>query len=90
MKHAETHPTLDIDGCFACRISGLTIGVSQRFVEEKTRESILSKDLDAYRRLRKNGTQPKTIDGSANVESRAEESWQVASGILPDKSLIVG
>lgn len=90
MKHAETHPTLDVDGCFACRISGLTIGVSQRFVEEKTRESILSKDLDAYRRLRKNGTQPKAIDGSANVESRAEESWQVASGILPDKSLIVG
>lgn len=90
MKHAETHPTLDVEGCFACRITGLTIGVSQHFVEEKTRETVLSKDLDAYRRLRKNGTQPKTIDGAANVESRAEESWQVASGILPDKSLIVG
>jgi hypothetical protein len=21
MKHAETHPTLDVEGCFACRIS---------------------------------------------------------------------
>ena len=90
VKHQETHPDLDVEGCFACRVSSLTIGVSQHFVSEKNRETTLSKDLDAYRRLRKNGTQPKTIDGAANVESRADESWQVVSGILPDKSLVVG
>ena len=87
MKHAETHPTLDIDGCFACRISGLTIGVSDKFKSENARESTLSKDLAAYKRLRADGTQPKSIDGSANVESRAQEKWQVDSGILPDRLL---
>jgi hypothetical protein len=45
---------------------------------------VLDKDLDAYKRLRQNGVQPRKIDGSANVEKRAEEKWQVETGILPN------
>lgn len=60
---------------------------SKRIIEK---ERVLDKDLDAYRRLRQNGQQPKNIDGAAIVEKRAEENWQVATGILPDKTNIVG
>jgi hypothetical protein len=60
---------------------------SKRIIEK---ERVLDKDLDAYRRLRQNGQQPKNIDGAAIVEKRAEENWQVATGILPDKTNIIG
>jgi len=42
------------------------------------------KDMPAYKRLRANGLQPKRIDGAAEVERRAQESWQVETGILPN------
>lgn len=42
-----------------------------------------NKDMPAYKRLRANGLQPKRIDGAANVEKRAQEGWQVETGILP-------
>jgi hypothetical protein len=44
-----------------------------------------NKDMPAYKRLRANGLQPKQIDGSADVEKRATEGWQVQTGILPDR-----
>jgi hypothetical protein len=53
------------------------------------RERVLDKDLDAYHRLRLDGQQPKAIDGAAIVEKRAEENWQVATGIVPDKTNVV-
>jgi len=40
------------------------------------------KDMDAYKRLRKDGLQPKTIDGSANVEKKAEHAYQVETGFV--------
>jgi len=40
--------------------------------------------MPAYKRLRANGLQPKKIDGAAEVEKKAKESWQVETGILPD------
>lgn len=86
MIHANTHPSLNVEGCFACKISGVKLGVSEHASAEKSREATLSKDLDAYRRLRSNGQQPKQIDGAAKIESRAQESWQVETGILPNKS----
>ena len=95
-KHQrETHPTY-VEGCFGCRIAHFNVSAeamptrkpeSKRIIEK---ERVLDKDLDAYRRLRQNGQQPKNIDGAAIVEKRAEENWQVATGILPDKTNIVG
>lgn len=38
-------------------------------------------DMPAYKRLRKEGLQPKRIDGSAEVEKKAEHKWQVETGI---------
>ena len=95
MKHRETHPGLDVEGCFGCRIAHFNVSAeamptrkpgSKRIIEK---ERVLHKDLDAYHRLRQDGQQPKRIDGAAIVEKRAEENWQVATGILPDKTNIV-
>jgi len=37
-------------------------------------------DMDAYKRLRRNGTQPPAINGSAGLESKAETVHEVNSG----------
>lgn len=76
MKHAETHPTLDVDGCFACRVSHVRMSGSamptRKNVQELNRkEKALDKDLDAYKRVRKTGGQPTQIDGAARWEAEA-------------------
>lgn len=92
VKHRETHPSLDVEGCFGCKVSAVgfsaelmpTRAGSARSASIAEKDRVLDKDLDAYKRLRQNGVQPGKIDGAANVEARAQETWQVESGILPD------
>jgi hypothetical protein len=77
MKHAETHPSLDVDGCFACRISHVRMSGSamptRKNVQELNRkERVLDRDLDAYKRIRKSGGQPEQIDGSAKFEATVD------------------
>jgi glycine/serine hydroxymethyltransferase len=89
MKHQETHPNLDVEGCFGCRVSGVRMGTNTtttrgaKVAEVNKTERNWNKDMPAYKRLRANGLQPKRIDGAANVEKRAQEGWQVETGILP-------
>jgi len=76
MKHKETHPNLDVEGCFACRIahvviSGSAMPTRKEVADLNQKEKILDKDLDAYKRIRKTGGQPETIDGSARLEATA-------------------
>jgi len=76
MKHTETHPTLDVDGCFACRVSHVRMSGSamptRKNVQEMNRkEKALDRDLDAYKRVRKTGGQPTQIDGAARWEAMA-------------------
>ena len=40
------------------------------------------KDMPAYKRLRREGLQPKRIDGAAEVEKKAEHKWQVETGMV--------
>ncbi len=90
MKHRETHPDLDVEGCFGCRIAAIRMGTNSttsrgaRVAEVNATERNWKKDLPAYKRLRADGLQPKRIDGAADVERRAQESWQVETGILPN------
>lgn len=49
-------------------------------VEAKERQ--WDRDMPAYRRLRREGLQPKQIDGSAKFEARAETKAEVESGTL--------
>jgi hypothetical protein len=78
MKHKETHPNLDVEGCFACRISHVAVSGSamptrSRAVSDmNSKERVLDKDLDAYKRIRKSGGQPTQIDGSAKLEKIAD------------------
>jgi hypothetical protein len=49
---------------------------------EATRKAEKQKvvDMDAYKRLRQNGVQPPSINGSARLEAKAEEKHEVNSG----------
>lgn len=90
VKHRETHPNLDVEGCFGCRVAGIRMGTNSttsrgaKVAEIKQTERNWNKDMPAYKRLRANGLQPKKIDGAAEVEKKAQESWQVETGILPN------
>ena len=87
MIHQKTHPGLDVDGCFACRVSGVRMGMNTTTTRGMAVDGInkternWQKDMPAYKRLRENGLQPKSIDGAANVEKKAEHSWQVETGL---------
>jgi hypothetical protein len=77
MKHQETHPTLDVEGCFACRIShvrmsGSAMPTRHNVAQLNMKERALDKDLDAYKRIRRTGGQPTKIDGSAKLEKIAD------------------
>lgn len=83
MKHAETHPTLDVEGCFGCRIAGVSFGANSstsqgsKVAEIVKTERGWNKDMDAYKRLRREGLQPKQIDGSSILEKHATQKWQI-------------
>jgi hypothetical protein len=77
MKHRETHPDLNVDGCFACRIShvrmsGSAMPTRHNVAQLNMKERALDKDLDAYKRIRRTGGQPTKIDGSAKLEKIAD------------------
>lgn len=48
----------------------------------EAKERTLDGDLDAYKRLRQDGLQPKSVDGSRRLEQRAEHAIEVESGLL--------
>lgn len=83
MKHAETHPTLDVEGCFGCKVAGVRMGSNStttrgsRVAEINKTERGWNKDMDAYKRLRRQGLRPKQIDGSSTLEKHATERWQI-------------
>ncbi len=88
MKHREVHPTLDVEGCFGCRIAGVSFSASSMPSRKHDNNRIeaterqWSKDMDAYKRLKQDGLQPSQIDGAANIEKKADHSSQVVTGIL--------
>ncbi len=88
MKHEEVHPSLDVEGCFGCKVAGVRIGTNstttrgKRVAEINQTERNWNKDMPAYKRLRADGLQPKRIDGAAEVEKKAKEKWQVETGII--------
>ena len=79
MKHRETHPDLNVEGCFGCRVAGVRMGTNTttsrgaKVAEVNQTERNWNKDMPAYKRLRANGLQPKRIDGAAEVEKKAQE-----------------
>ncbi len=88
MKHRETHPNLDVEGCFGCRIANVRVAPNhtttggERAAQINATEARWHKDMPAYKRLRQDGLQPKTIEGAANLEKKAKEAWQVETGMV--------
>lgn len=82
MKHWEKHPT-EVDGCFACRITGIGFSAlatptrRASTVDVMRRDYAFDQDAAAYRRLRKNKTQPRNIKGSAMLEKGATTVAQI-------------
>lgn len=95
MKHRETHPNLDVDGCFGCRVAGISFGANSttsRGAEVAATNQTAKnwdKDMPAYKRLRKEGLRPRSIDGAAELEKKATERWQV-EGTPKGASLLQG
>lgn len=85
MKHRETHPNLDVEGCFGCRVAGVSFGSNSttsrgaQVAEINQRAKNWDKDMPAYKRLRQQGYQPKNIDGAAKLEATASTVAEVES-----------
>lgn len=85
MKHQEKHPGLDVEGCFGCRVAGISFGSNSTttrgasVAEINQRAKNWDKDMPAYKRLRQNGVQPKSIDGAAALEAKASTVAEVES-----------
>lgn len=83
LKHREVHPNLDVDGCFGCKVAGVRMGSNStttrgaRVSEINQRERGWNRDMPAYKRLRKQGLQPRQIDGCSTLEKHATERWQI-------------
>jgi len=56
-----------------------SIGVMRRS-GVTAREALLSRDRDAYARLRAEGLQPRTVEGSAEVEATADHRHEIEMG----------
>lgn len=84
-KRHVTSPDCGPD-CFGCkaasiRFSGeLTPNRTPEVVQQREFEKRMSRDNDAYRRLRREGYQPKAVQGAADVEQFATSRFEVESG----------
>lgn len=91
MSHREFHP-VPVDSCFGCKV--LSIGISAEALPNRKgpiaainhKDKVLSDDLAAYKRLRRDGLQPKQIDGSAIVEARANSQFDIDLGHVVPKA----
>jgi hypothetical protein len=91
VAHRDLHPEYK-EGCMGCKVLSLNVGagaLETKGVEVRAtdaREKKLSKDLDAYQRLRDNGLQPRNIDGSSDLESKVNSQWDIDLGRIIPKS----
>jgi hypothetical protein len=79
--------------CFPCKIRTVTMAPSAMLTRspEAARAVItdpqLEKDRESYRRLRRDGEQPKHLKGSAELEAKANESFEIETGwIVEDRA----
>jgi hypothetical protein len=93
VTHLKDESGQCVEGCFGCKLEGFTVAPSAmgtRFpnsARAALKDPLLEKDREAYRRLRRNGEQPKHVGGSAYIEATASESCEITTGrIITDQS----
>lgn len=75
------------ENCFGCKAASVGFSASSmptRKIAINDQDKFLAtkeKDVAAYRRLRKDGLQPKTTSGSAALEATANSRWEVETGM---------
>jgi len=85
MIHRRTHPTF-VAGCFACKLATVDFGAAATPYRRPAAnnkvamEARWNADIPAYRRLLKDGLEPRQIDGCAAIEARAETAHDVNPG----------
>jgi hypothetical protein len=86
-SYAKPHVTTPecAPDCFGCRLRTInfsgtcTPNRKPEVVQQNSFVSEMSRDLDAYRRLRAEGLQPKNVKGAADVEQFATSKFEVES-----------
>lgn len=84
--HARTHPSLNVEGCFGCKVTGIQVSAdAMPFRKARTAganrdERQAHKDHAAYRRLRKEGLQPPTFVGAHMMERDSRTKDEVEAG----------
>ena len=83
-----------VDNCFKCKCATFQISASATptrrpdAVRAGVSERAMVEDLDAYTRFRKNGVQPKGVNGAAAMEQAAHTKFEVESGRLFKKAKV--
>ncbi len=81
--HSRKHPTY-VEGCYGCRLASIQVAVKEEAKVTAIKDKQLSKDLDAYKRLRHNGLQPRSIDGSHRAEAEVTSQLDFTLGrVIP-------
>jgi hypothetical protein len=82
------------ESCFACKVRTVSFAPSAMVTRSptaanaKVNDPLLDKDRDAYKRLRRDGEQPKNLKGSAALEATANESFEISTGqIVRDENI---
>lgn len=76
------------ENCWGCKVESISIAPSAMGTRNpgaaraKVKDPQLEKDREAYRRLRRHGEQPKHVGGSAELEARANESFEITTGTI--------
>lgn len=76
------------ESCFGCRIKTISFAPSifattpggAKAASKKGQEKKLVRDLDAFKRMRLSGLEPRATRGAAKVESECESPYEVATG----------
>jgi hypothetical protein len=85
--HQTTHPEF-VEGCFLCKASTISVAPSatpsrnggQEAATVNAREARWDKDMPAYKELRRQGLQPRQIDGAHELTGRAKDRMEVEMG----------
>lgn len=76
--HTLHHPEF-VEDCFGCKVLSIRMdrgGAKAIDAADRT----LSADLAAYKRLRRDGLQPRHVDGSADLETKVEGQHDIDLG----------
>ena len=79
--HRETHPFLDIEGCFGCKATGIYFGAIEGGQSSRAREISHSKgverSLHRYRDKRQAGERPSgTTKHAMDKSEKMEDLWE--------------